>query len=263
VKQILVCADDFSQNNSISEGILILAKQQRINAISCLVNLPIWSDHCKELPALARTCQLGLHLNLTFGPALSTNWQRRYGPDFRTVFTLLKQSYLGYLNQHCVEAEIHAQLDAFARKPDFIDGHQHVHQFPIIRQALLAVYRQRNLSAFCRNTSSYFPQPKQQLIAVLGGHRFKRLLKEKGILANSCFAGAYPFAKAKNYRQYFKQFLNQMQPGGLVVCHPGLSSEDFTDPLHCSREHEFNYLMSELYLSDLEQAKCQLSQGLG
>lgn len=40
-----------------------------------------------------------------------------------------------------------AQLERFiqlmGRWPDFIDGHQHVHQFPLIRKAMMAVYEQR------------------------------------------------------------------------------------------------------------------------
>ena len=36
-----------------------------------------------------------------------------------------------------VRAQFEAFADAFGRPPDFVDGHQHVHLFPQVREAVL------------------------------------------------------------------------------------------------------------------------------
>jgi len=269
IKNILLCADDYAQNESICDGILQLAKRKRINAISCLVNSSAWSEVCSPLKQVKNSCYLGLHLNLTFGQALSTKWRDKYPANFGSLSSLIKQAYLRRLDRGCVEAEICAQIDAFSQAmnaaPDFIDGHQHIHQLPIVRESLLAVYKQKNLTAFCRNTSCRWQDlirhpnfPKRQAIALLGGAIFKRMLKQQAILANSSFAGSYNFVNAPNYRHYFKRFLKLMHSGGLIMCHPGTNSLDLTDPLQQYRHHEFNYFMSNVFLSDLDDAHCRL-----
>ncbi|CDZ78867.1 hopanoid biosynthesis associated protein HpnK [Legionella massiliensis] len=269
IKNIILCADDYGQNEFVCEGILLLAKRKRINAISCLVNTPDWSEACDRLKPVKNSSYLGLHLNLTFGQALSLKWRERYPANFSSLPSLIKQAYLRRLDRDCVEAEICAQIDAFTQAmnapPDFIDGHQHIHQLPVVREALVSIYKQKNLTAFCRNTSCRWQDfishpnfPKRQAISLLGGQNFKRLLKRQTILANSSFAGSYNFVKANNYRHYFKRFLKLIHSGGLIMCHPGTTSLDLTDPLQQYRHHEFNYFMSNVFLSDLNDAHCRL-----
>lgn len=96
------------------------------------------------------------------------------------------------------------------------------------------------------------------MITLLGGFSFKQILKKQLISANSSFAGIYNFAKATNYRYYFKQFLEQSDTGGLIMCHPGVNSNDRGDALHPYRHYELNYFMSNEFLSDLNDAQCQL-----
>ncbi|KTD35938.1 cellobiose phosphorylase [Legionella nautarum] len=269
IRKLIICADDYAQNEAISEGILLLAQKKRINAISCLVNLPDWANTHRELKQVNNDTYLGLHLNLSLGQALSTKWQKKYSLHFNKLSSTIRQSYLGFLDKECLEAEISAQLDAFSNStgmlPDFIDGHQHIHQLPIVRDALITIYKQKKLTAFCRNTSSHWRDfllctnfPKAQAISLLGGFSFKKLLKKQLISGNSSFAGIYNFAKAKNYRYYFKQFLEQSDSGGLIMCHPGVLSNDRRDALHPYRHYELNYFMSNEFLSDLNDAQCQL-----
>lgn len=262
LNKIILCADDYAQNEAISMGILQLATKKRINAISCLVNTPLWPELSRELIGLKPTTSIGLHFNLTFGEPLSAEWRQHDGPQFGSLAALLIKSHSRQLNNAAVNAEIHAQLDAFTkatgRFPDFIDGHQHIHQLPIIRDCWLQLYRDKQCTSFFRNTCngwrdllSLCGAPKPQLILLLGGMVFKHRLKQASIPTNTSFAGIYNFKKALNYRDYFKLFLKHSADGGLIMCHPGLQSTDLTDPLYQYRHHEFTYLMSEQYLKDL------------
>lgn len=278
-KQIIICADDFAQNEAISEGILLLAKAKRINATSCIVNSNYWNEISTELTAIKQTHFLGLHINLTFGQPLSAMWRKYEGETFTGLPRLLKKVYLNQLNWQAVAAEIQAQLDVFTHTmhvyPDFIDGHQHIHQFPIIRRALLAIHAKQmghvenqddlvteepeHMVSFFRNTSNglrdYMSMtgfPKSQLLTLLGGCRFKRTLIREKIPTNRSFSGSYNFKNAENYRKYFQRFLSKTLDGGLIMCHPGVFSQDKQDPLYRSRHHEFNYFMSDVFLTDLE-----------
>jgi len=274
-KTIMLCADDFAQNEAISEGILSLAQLKRINAISCLVNSPYWDELYGELERVKHSSFIGLHLNLTDGQPRSAIWRKLEGEHFTGLPNLLKKAYLRQLNLQAVIAEIQAQLDVFTHTmhvyPDFIDGHQHIHQFPIIRRALFEVHKRQMghvdnaedetdyTASFFRNTYNGWRDlismtsfPKCQMLALLGGRRFKRALIRYNIPTNTSFAGIYNFRHASHYRDYFRRFLAKTRDGGLIMCHPGLQSQDKHDPLHAFRHHEFNYLMSDVFLSDLE-----------
>lgn len=269
-KAIILCADDYSQNSAICEGILLLVEKKRINAVSCLVNTDLWPAMNQDLKPFLPTCYIGLHLNLTLGQAKSRLWQQYYGPSFSSLSSLLKRCALGQLNKTVVEAEIQSQLDTFFNAlgvyPDFIDGHQHIHQLPVIRDVLLNLYNNYPLTSFIRNTSNGYSDlftlsglPKQQLIALLGGIHFKNRLKKQAIPANSSFAGIYNFAKVKQYRDYFRHFLTTIDDQGLIMCHPGAVSTDKDDPLHAYRSQELAYFLSDDFLNDLEEKDCQLA----
>ncbi|HBI21265.1 MAG TPA: cellobiose phosphorylase [Legionella sp.] len=256
-KHIILCADDYGQNEAISAGILRLVQLGRINAVSCMVNMPSWAQASSALIGMKSSLYIGLHLNLTDGV------------PFTPLPVLIKNAYLRRLNVQAIAAEIQTQINAFVDAmevyPDFIDGHQHVHQLPMVRDALLLVYKRMGLKAFIRNTHngwhdlwSFQGFPKRQLIALLGGMTLRRLLVKQGISSNTSFAGIYPFHQSAHYRDYFKPFLGQIQEGGLIMCHPGDPSEDPTDPLSPYRHHELHYFLSDEFLSDLKANSIQL-----
>ena len=265
-KHIIICADDYGQNRSISEGIVLLAEKKRINATSCMVNSRLWSEYHTALLPVQSTTFIGLHLNFTHGEALSTAWKKHDGTQFCNFATLLKNAYLQRLNRDVITAEIQAQLDAFTQAmntlPDFIDGHQHIHQLPCIRDALFNVCPSgmfiRKTSNCYRDLLSFDGFPKRQLIALLGGITLQHRLKTQSIPSNASFSGIYNFKQAANYRHYFKQFLAKSQDDGLIMCHPGNLSDDVSDPLHLYRHHELNYFMSDDYLTDLADHSFQL-----
>ena len=267
IKKIILCADDYAQNEAISEGIIVLASKRRINAISCMVNSEEWSVAHKALEGIRSSTVTGLHLNLTFGKAVSSVWQRYYGKHFLSLPKLLKKAYLRQLNQAVIAAEIQAQIDLFCHTmntyPDFIDGHEHCHQLPVIRDALLSISLPK--AVVFRNTSngyhdllSRYNFPKRQLIALLGGFAFKKQLIKHHIATNTSFSGSYDFKKSARYRYYFNQFLLDSLEGGLIMCHPGKASNDINDPLADYRHHELNYFLNDEFVSDLAQHSIEL-----
>lgn len=269
-KPLLICADDFAQNKAVCDGILQLVEHSRINAVSCLVNTALWFKASQHLLRVKPQPLVGLHFNLTTSQALSPAWRNKLGHSLPSLSKLIAMAYSKQLDVKLVTAELDAQLDLFMQcmktKPDFVDGHQHVHQLPIIRDALINCYQRHQLTGFIRNTSNGLLDwltvsglPKQALISLLGGLTFKKMLTKQRIDFNPSFAGIYNFAKAKHYPLYFKRFLANSSSNGLIMCHPGAYSTDSCDPLSGSRHHELNYLLSNDFLDDLVHNAFQLS----
>lgn len=263
-RELYLCADDYAQNEGVSRGIEMLAEEQRINAISCMVTTPTWGTRASHIEAYVASCYVGLHVNLTEGSPLSQAWIDKYGAIFKPLSWLIMMCFSTQLDKRVVASELDKQLEAFiantGRFPDFIDGHQHVHQFPVIREHLLSKKqaRFRNTSPHQRISNIWGEFPKKHVIACLGGRRFNHLLIEKQGMLNTSFSGVYNFKRAKNYRQYFNYFLKNSMSHGLIMCHPGHDVADHTDPLRCSRRHEFDYLMSDVYLDDMQAMDCVL-----
>ena len=267
LKQIILCADDYAQNVAISEGIHQLASRGRVNAISCMVNSKEWPNAHSALLSLRSSMFIGLHLNLTFGEAVSPVWRSHYGKRFSGLPLLLTKAYLRKLNAAVVAAEIQAQVDVFTQAmnthPDFIDGHEHCHQLPVIRDALLSQSLTDIL--FIRSTSNGWADmmsthdfPKRQLISLLGGATFRKGLVNRSLPTNTSFSGIYNLKKSSHYRHYFNKFLSNSQNGGLIMCHPGTPSNDANDPQAGYRHHEFNYFQSDEFVSDLSNHSIQL-----
>ncbi len=270
MKKIILCADDYGQNQAISQGILELIRKKRLSATSCLVTFPDWSKWAAELTPYAHTLDIGLHLNLTEGEPLSSLLQQLRG--FWNLPTLMIQSYLRLLDKAAIWQELNQQLDAFVsalgRPPDFIDGHQHAHQLPIIRDLVLALYRERLTVFPCYVRCVYQPlrfsgrdTMKQRMIQCMGASSFKRLLQQQHIVHNSSFEGIYRFNEASEYSMRFPLFLDRVGENGLIMCHPAMKSAGgHHDVIAIARGHEFDYFNSDQFLNDCKQAGVRLGR---
>ncbi len=260
MKDLILCADDYAQNIAISDGIIDLARALRINAISCMTTIATWHEAHFALKTIQERTYIGLHLNLTHGKALSRAWASRYGAQLPTLFQLLKSTHLHQLNIQVLAFEIQAQIDAFTQQmnalPDFIDGHQHIHQLPMVRDVLFTQnIPMRKTSRGWLDVLSFDGFPKRQLITLLGGICFEKRLT---MPFNTSFSGIYQFKSADRYRQHFKTFLKHTVHDGLIMCHPGHPTKDTRDPLNASRHLELNYFMSDDYLADMQEYSFQL-----
>jgi predicted glycoside hydrolase/deacetylase ChbG (UPF0249 family) len=157
--------------------------------------------------------------------------------------------------------ELNAQLDmfvdAFGFMPDFIDGHQHVHQFPVVRKALLQVYQLRLKNKQIRCTYPYLSLPgfitKSAILAMSGGIVFKKMLIQSSIPHNEFFSGIYDFNSNYEYGDLFRDWLAMVKPNTLIMCHPGHQDVHNKDSIGAGRENELAYLSSARFLEDWEE----------
>lgn len=250
MKHFILCADDYGQNPAISQAIIHLVEKKRLSAVSCMTNFAHWSQHARDLVPYESKVQIGLHFNLTDGPSLSGQIQ------MNTLGKLLLNCYLRRVDKQAIAAELNAQIDAFVagmgRLPDFVDGHQHVHQFPVIRDVLLAVYEKRLRGQGTYIRCVYDPKAffryqapaylKRVIIQLTGARALKRELIKRQIPHNTSFSGIYDFAEGENYALIFPQFMAEIAEGGLIMCHPGLGGEE-GDSIYRARRYEYEYLL--------------------
>ncbi len=261
VKYITLCADDYGQNPEISQAIVDLIYKKVLTASSCMTSSVHWLEQAKSLIILKDQVDLGLHFNLTEGSPLVMSTQ------FYSLEKLMIHSFLHRLDKIAIEAELNAQIDQFiagiGQLPDFIDGHQHVHQLPVIRDILIKVYnaRFRSSGIYIRslldfqffsyvNATAYF---KKCIIQASGCYAFKKLLMAHHIPHNTSFAGIYHFKNSIQYSQFFTQFLQQITDGGLIMCHPGKMGKN--DSIAKARYDEYQFFSSDLFLKLNKQSE--------
>jgi predicted glycoside hydrolase/deacetylase ChbG (UPF0249 family) len=256
MKRIILCADDYGQNSAISQAIVELAVKNRLSATSCLVTTPDWAETAKALTSLQSSLDIGLHFNLTEGKLLTT--------ESYPLSTLILKASLRSLDKAVIATELRAQLDRFTqtfnRLPDFIDGHQHVHQLPVIRDALFAVYEERlrenNTVVRCTYSSGALLKIqtvayiKQVIIQLCGGMHFRQALVARKIPHNLSFSGIYSFKDNFNYAAYFPRFLAASVDGGMIMCHPGMIGHGH-DTIEEARHREYSYFSSQTFARDL------------
>ncbi|MFC3106625.1 ChbG/HpnK family deacetylase [Undibacterium arcticum] len=249
---IALCADDYGQNQAIDAAVDSLLDGGRLSAVSCFSTAPRWlglsAPLLRERSGIA---DVGLHLNLTedFGVA----------PGAASSLPMqIARSYLRLLNRVQLRTILHRQCDAFeaglGRVPDFIDGHQHVHQLPVVRELLLELVQTRYAGQrmWIRNTLPATPRwrGKAQILKRLGGAHLARRLEQSGLATNRGFGGVYGF-DTDDYASRFEQWLTAAQPGMLLMCHPAIALQD-NDAIAAQRVVEYHFFNSAQFPAMLE-----------
>jgi predicted glycoside hydrolase/deacetylase ChbG (UPF0249 family) len=260
-KTISICADDFGQSKVIDDGIHQLALAGRISAVSCLSDSPYFAADIQKLNGEA--VDIGLHLNFT-QPMGQDGFHLPLGQ-------LIFQCHLRQIDPKKIELHIERQFDQFegvtGKLPDFVDGHQHIHQLPIIREALFSVLSKRYSSQkpWIRSTKSYYSSSlpigatfKSWTVGALGNTSLISKATGLGYKCNHRFLGVYNFQKDKSeYDQLLRSWLEMAQDGDLLMCHPASDVTD-NDAFGFQRRREFDALMSDYFGDLLYQYKIQL-----
>ena len=267
VRRIWLCADDYGLAPGVNTAIRDLVGRGRLNATSVMVVTPSFSRaEAEALQALntERTrVAIGLHVTLT-GPLkpLTASFAPLSAGAFLPVGTTLRLAVQQRLDPGALREEIRAQFEsfgaAFGRPPDFVDGHQHVHLFPQVRQAVLEAVSWMAPQAWVRQCGSGVPfarrlsDPKGLLIDWLS-REFRARAAQHKIATNPAFAGTYTYRPDADFPRLFPRFLDGLPQGGLVMCHPGHVDAELErlDPLTTLREREYAYFRSDRFPTDL------------
>ncbi|MFO1520311.1 MAG: ChbG/HpnK family deacetylase [bacterium] len=140
MKRLVINADDFGLSESVNRGIVNCLRNGVVSATTMLANFPA-SDPALSL-VRRHSIDLGWHVNLTEGKPLSppgkipslVNSQGFFHP----LPQLLKKAFLRQLRRDEICLELSAQFDKVNGEVPIshLDGHEHVHVFPVIRDAV-------------------------------------------------------------------------------------------------------------------------------
>lgn len=248
-RTICICVDDFGLHEGVNDAALRLAAMERVHAIGCLVGAPAWTVGSRLLWRLdADGLDVGLHLDFTECPLLPGSR--------RPLRWLVAASLARRLDRPGLRAEIRAQLDAFervlGRGPAFVDGHQHVHQLPVLRGELLDELGERYGACppWLRSTRRAPTVAggrgrdlvKPWGIELLGARGLASVARRLGCAQNRRLLGVYDFrGGASRYRALLAGWLGSARDGDLLMCHPS-KHQHAEDALLEARHAEFRVL---------------------
>lgn len=259
LRRLSLCADDFGQSAAIDAGILSLLSRGRLQATSVLSEGPDWADAAARLKQLLAQSELpaevGLHLNLTHpfdGATLA-----------RPLSRWLLASQLRLVSQAAVRDSFLRQVDAFVRHfgrlPDYLDGHQHVHAFPVVRDAVMDIIER------CWQGQGGRPWLRVPERLMVGDAAFKAfvlrsstrgfgaLAESRGLRTTPAFGGMYSLLADDGFEGRMKRWLREAPDRTLIMCHPGLTDRcapDPSDPIAPARAVEYAYLASDAFAGD-------------
>lgn len=272
--RIWLCADDYGMSPGVNRGIRDLIGRGRLNATSVMVVGPAAGrEEILALESAARgspRCAIGLHATLTapFRP-LSMHFRPLDGGMFLSIPKLFRSGLSRTLDPEIVKAELKLQLatfgEMFGRPPDFVDGHQHVQLFPLVRDAFLQAVKESAPAAWVRQSGRPGPllrrlnAPKVLFLDALSA-QFRKQAARAGIAVNPGFAGAYDFSKKPDFGRLMRQFLAGLPDQGVVMCHPGFVDDILVslDPFTDQREREHAYLAGDQFLALLAENRVTL-----
>ena len=267
-RSLWVIADDYGLSPGVSAAILDLLQQGRLSGTGCMTVFPDWHEHAARLSKV--NAAIGLHLTLTDQVALTGGSRLSVGGRLPSFARLVLVSTADRKQMQLVHAELDAQLvrfqDAFGRSPDYMDGHQHVHFLPVVRDWLKARFRGgskpwlRGAPMPLRGVGSD-ARKVRTIRAFAAG--FDRAMTAAGFAVKGPLAGAYDWRRPQGFVTALDVAFGGLPDGGIFMCHPGavddvLQSRDgFVD----GRPIEYALLGSDLFASRLASAGIAIASG--
>ncbi len=249
---LCICADDFGLHPAIDEAIVELASRGRLQAVSVMSLGPAWAADAAALRAVAGSgVDIGLHLDLT---AFAAAGLRHDLPWW------IVASHLHRIDRAALCHEIDRQCEAFERHrggpPDHVDGHQHVHHLPVVRDCLVQCLLRRwpqHRPWLRANRPARLPgeapaeRIKSAVIDALGANALRHLAQRHGLPQNRRLLGVYDFrGGAPRYRQLLAGWLAAATDGDVLMCHPARAPVP-GDPIAAARVAEFTVLASDAF----------------
>ena len=235
---MIICADDYGMRADIDRAILQLCDTGKLTAVSCMVVF----ERCdavlmEKIRAHENRVDLGLHFCLTNeNLPLSAPLDKTVLPEFGKLF---RRAILRQLKREEILSLLAAQYELFVKKsgrtPDYIDGHLHSHQLPVVAGVLVDFVSQlpADKRPYIRNTRlctrelqrRNLPSMKAGFIGAFGA-RLEKRLRVAGIATNDGFSGIYDFKQWQRYAEFFQKFTACLpEKNGILVTHPGFDED--------------------------------------
>jgi predicted glycoside hydrolase/deacetylase ChbG (UPF0249 family) len=237
-------------DEGVDAAVLALAAQGTLTAASAMVLAPAWPEAGRRLADVE--ISRGLHLDFT-SPFVSAPAAPRALP------ALMGAAFLRRLDSRALEHAIGEQLERYdgvmKAPPDFVDGHQHVHQLPVLRDALAralhARYGPRAAGIALRLClARQWRGLKAAIIAGTGAGALAKLAASGRHPANTDFAGVYGFSPGADLARLWRGWLSGLVgEAPLIMCHVATNAAagGAPDPIRAARLAEWRWLGSSAF----------------
>jgi predicted glycoside hydrolase/deacetylase ChbG (UPF0249 family) len=255
-KRVVLCADDFGLSPAVSRGILELLEQDRLSATSCMVNYPEFRDEAQALKSFIGRADLGLHFSLT---------------DSRPISSVALECHLRPPVFSSMMDEVERQLEKYSNAmgivPDYIDGHQHVHVLPVVREAVIEAAKR--IGAYVRVPRDSIgmamwrrPAPFESFYLARASRALTKLARNAGLATNIGFRGVRTFQEKIPFGELFRKMIAGAEEGCLVMCHPGHVDAVLRgrDAIREQRADEWSYFSGQEFPADLADAGLELGR---
>lgn len=257
--RVMLCADDFAMTEGVSRSIEDLAQSGCLSATSAMVTTRHWPVMGGRALALRAHIAVGLHLNLTLGAPLGAMPMLASSGMLPGIGDLTARALRGDIDRAEIAAEVRRQADRFeavsGHPPDFIDGHQHVHALPAIRDGVLD-----GLAGRWQGTPPLVRDPADRVASILKrgtalpkalslcwlARGFGAVARQAGFPVNDSFAGVSDFSPSRVARDFARAAIGA-GPLHLVMCHPGFVDDELRtiDPVTERRHTEHRLLLEQ------------------
>ncbi len=263
---MIICADDYGISDSVDDAVLELIQNNRLTASSCIVNCKNVKSSIPRLKEYINKIDIGIHLSLTEGKPLSN--QKADGGlvdhngRLNSFWNLTAKAYSKSIQSTSAYHEIRTQLEVFSdllgMMPDFIDGHQHVQQLPVIREAMVNVINDMNFSPYIRIASLpgdwmmselFRFSPKltfNNMMINYPGRKAGKLFMKNGFHCNRYLLGYYHRKCEATFSEIVGLYTN-INPidKDIFFCHPGYEEKHRVDCFRFLLSGEFSRICSE------------------
>lgn len=277
LRPLVVTADDFGIGPETTRGILDLAARGIVTSTVLLVNSPHAPDAVRLWRKLGARLELGWHPCLTLDrpvlPAAVVPSLVDADGRFHSLPRFLKRLLHQQLALTEIRAELSAQLERFHQlvqsPPAVVNGHHHLHVFPIIgpilRELLATVSPRpylRRVVESCK-TELLIPGARMKRFVMSSlGRRAARTQQQMGFPGAARLAGLG--GALRNDSRYFLRWLRCV-PGETVelICHPGYQDAALIgrDERLCERVREWEMLKDPGLRETITQAGFELVSG--
>ena len=268
-KILIVNADDYGMTRSISRGILKTAIDGIVRATTVMTNSHDFDERMDELFKECPELDIGFHANLTWGEPLSDPEEIRTLVNDEGMFlpriTLLRRSILRQISANEVYKELSSQykkLSDRVKNITHIDGHHHIHAFPVIRDIVTKLAKEHNVQ-FIRApheglwSSWQWAGTRRAVISALSAAK-PMFWKSRGFKCADNFGG---FALGAG-RQIQKRWLETLirLPEGIteIMVHPGHFSPH-NDDYNIGREEEIRMLTNQSLSEAIKDCEIEIS----
>lgn len=259
---VVIHADDFGETVAITNGIRCAIEAGVLTSTSVMANMPATEYALRRVRALAGRASFGVHLNVCEGRPLTRS---RTLVDARGNFhpkrIIIRRALAGALLLAEIEQEIAAQI-ALVRDAgvaiSHVDGHKHLHQLPIISQAVANVLprfsikrvrltRLQTLSAFNKAGT---------LLRELAAWRAARTFRRAGLCSPVRVVDLGEIMR-RGFGQRGPRVLVDKRGAVELCCHPELPAGAPGKPSSHQRSAELDYLLSPRFRELLERIQAR------